>query len=227
MEKARRARLLSTVILVCCGLYVVLDVVAQLLPPHYSPVLQAESDLGVGPYGFLMSINFVNRGVLTLCLVAALAAALPAQARSRFGMFALEVWGVTSALLAVFPTDILDDHRLVPHPHLTRHGEIHLLLATVGFIAAAVGAVLVSTALRRGPWKATGASRTLAILSVVALLFFPVLAHIHHAGGLGERLFLAIVLAWTAVMAVQMRRASATPVEVPQGRSDVVPGTGV
>ena len=84
------------------------------------------------------------------------------------------------------------DHRLVPHPHLTRHGEIHLGLATVGFIAAAVGAVLVSTALRRGPWKATGASLTLAILSVVALLFFPVSAHIHHAGGLGERLFLAI-----------------------------------
>ena len=32
-------------------LYLVLDIIAQLLPPHYSFITQAESDLAVGPYG--------------------------------------------------------------------------------------------------------------------------------------------------------------------------------
>lgn len=47
--------------------YVALDVVAQLLPPHYGPVRQAESDLGVGPFGWVMSVNFIVRGLLTAC----------------------------------------------------------------------------------------------------------------------------------------------------------------
>ncbi len=47
-------------------LYLVIDTVAQILPPHYSPIRDAESDLAVGPYGFLMTVNFVNRGVLSI-----------------------------------------------------------------------------------------------------------------------------------------------------------------
>lgn len=206
---ARQARLLSLASLLGCGLYVVLDVVAQLLPPHYSPIHQAESDLAVGPYGFVMGSNFVVRGALTLCLVSALATWLPARGRSRAGIFALGVWGVTSALLAGFPTDILDDRHLVPHPHLTQHGEMHLALATLGFVAAAVGAVLVSTTLRRSPLAGTsGLPLALAILSVVGLVVLVVSGAVAHAGGLGERFFLAVVLAWTAVMATRVYRAA-------------------
>ena len=43
--------------------------VAQLLPPHYSPISQAESDLAVGKFGFIMTINFLNRGVLSLLFI--------------------------------------------------------------------------------------------------------------------------------------------------------------
>ena len=119
-------------------LYVGLDVVAQVLPPHYSPLHQAESDLAVGPYGLIMQFNFLVRGGLSLALVLALRDLLPAG-RSRIGVVLLGVWSGCSALLAFFNTDILDDPALVPHLHLTWHGELHLVLATAGFIAAALG----------------------------------------------------------------------------------------
>ena len=50
-------------------LYVILDAIAHILPPHYSPIRDAESDLAVGPYGYIMTINFVNRGLLSLLFV--------------------------------------------------------------------------------------------------------------------------------------------------------------
>jgi len=39
-----------SVALVGVVLYLVLDAIAQVLPPHYNPLSQAESDLAVGPY---------------------------------------------------------------------------------------------------------------------------------------------------------------------------------
>lgn len=207
--RATRVRTLSTLILVGCGIYALLDVVVQTLPPHYSPIHQAESDLAVGPYGSLMDINFILRGALTLCLVGVLATVLPERARSRLGMFALTLWGATSALLAFFPTDILDDRRLVPHPHATLPGEVHLALATIGFIAAALGALLTSVALHRGSGTPARAPLALALLSVAALLLLPLAGRFHHAGGLAERLFLAAVLAWTAALAIRFRAMSA------------------
>jgi len=67
-------------------LYLILDVVAQLLPPHYSPITQAESDLAVGKYGFIMTINFLNRGVLSLLFIFAFLQTLDliGVARSHF-----------------------------------------------------------------------------------------------------------------------------------------------
>lgn len=211
MERESRAAFLGTVTLVGCALYVLLDVVVQLLPPHYSPIHQAESDMAVGPYGFLMDINFLIRAALTLCLVGALSTVLPRRARQRAGIIALSVWGVTSGLLAVFSTDILDDRRLVSRPHVTLHGEIHLALAAIGFIAAAIGALLISTDLRSGDLagSSTAAPLVVAILAVLALLLMPVVGRVHGAGGLGERMFLAAVLAWTAVMAGRARKATA------------------
>lgn len=200
----RRARVLSLVTVVGCVLYVALDVVAQLLPPHYSPIRQAESDLGVGPYGWVMNLNFLVRAALSLALVGALAATR-APRSPGFGLGCLAVWGASSGLLAFFHTDILDAPRLVPDPAVTVHGEIHLALATVGFIAAALGALVVSAALRRSGWPPSGPLLTLAVLSAIALVLLPLSGHVHHAGGLGERIFLLFTLVWMLVTALCLR----------------------
>ena len=189
-------------------LYVILDIVAQVLPPHYSPIRQAESDLAVGPYGFIMRLNFLVRAALSLLVVSALATALR-PARARWGLVLCSIWGVTSGLLALFNTDILDDPRLDPVLHHTAHGELHLVLALIGFIAAPLGAILIArTFSRAAEFRAAGrTSMVWALVSLAALLATRPLAT-HHAGGLGERIFLAAVLIWTGHAAMSLRRAA-------------------
>src|SRR5580704_7825043 len=99
-----RTALVLTVVLI--AVYVVLDIIAQLLPPHYSALSQAESDLAVGPYGYVMTANFVVRGLLSLAFLVGLTGATGIASRSRVGIGLLGAWGVGAFLLAVFPTDV-------------------------------------------------------------------------------------------------------------------------
>ncbi len=205
--EARRA---FGVVLLGVVLYVVLDVVAQLLPPHYSPISQAESDLAVGPYGFVMTINFVNRGLLSLLFLAALARTVASgggtPARYRSGEVLLAIWGVGALLLAAFPTD-------VPSTPVSGHGAIHLVVAIVAFLGGAFGTYFLAVGFPDDPRLARteAFARPLAILSIVLCLLdlgLPFAApHLAaRVGGLTERLFLGSVLLWIFLVALVLAR---------------------
>ncbi len=191
-------------------LYVILDVVAQLLPPHYSAIHQAESDLAVGPYGFVMTINFAVRGALSLALLAGMLQALAPAARSRLGVALLAVWGVGALLLAIFPTDVGTHH--------TIHGLVHLVVAFLAFLAGALGALLVSMRLAADPAWAPLRPALLGI-SVAALLMLVIVALVtpsvtsHPATslfGLAERVFIGLVLLWMLLVALLLVRLRAS-----------------
>ncbi len=196
-------------------LYVLLDLVAQLLPPHYSPISQAESDLAVGPYGFVMTINFVNRGLLSLLFLVALARTFEAngsrwtEARVGFGL--LGIWGVGALLLAAFPTD-------VPATPVSWHGAIHIVVGLVAFLAGAFGTLVLALRFRDLPVLRSSQGFTLALgaLSVVLVFLYLGMAvetpHLaDRFGGLTERLFLGSVLLWIfGVAAVLARRRPAS-----------------
>jgi hypothetical protein len=111
-KKLSRVRQLFVIVDALIILYVVLDAIAQVLPPHYSPISQAESLLAVGPYGYIMTVNFLNRGVFSLLFVYALVqifTMLGENWRSyKFGLYAIGIWGVGALMLAGFP--LLDVH---------------------------------------------------------------------------------------------------------------------
>ena len=198
-------------------LYVVLDAIAQSLPPHYSPIRDVESDLAVGPYGYVMTLNFLNRGVLSLVFLYALIATMRASGavdhgkRPR-GTLAFAVWGVGALLLAVFPTD-------VPATPVSGHGAIHLLVAILAFIGGAFGALFLSMEFKRfSSFKtAESISVVFAALSVLLLLVdlaMPFIApHLNsRIGGLTERLFLGSVLLWIGVVsALLYKHGSSKP----------------
>jgi len=199
MGDSRDTRRLFWVVIAGVVLYVLLDAVAQLLPPHYSPIRDAESDLAVGPYGYIMTINFLDRGFLSIVFLYALGrfAGMPgelaspeAAGRFRTGRLALWVWGIGAIFLAIFPTD-------VPATPVSWHGAIHLVVAILAFIGGALGALLLS--LRFSDSKtlrgAKGASLALAVLSIV-FLFVMLGSTGSGVGGLTERLFLGAVLVW-------------------------------
>lgn len=198
------AALYARLTLLGVALYVVLDVVAQVLPPHYNPISQAESDLGVGPYGWVMSINFIVRGLLAFAAVLALRAGLPTRARSVLGEALLTLWGVGALILAVAPTDL-------PGHHPTIHGLIHLMVAFLAFICGAVGEVVLSRRLGADPrFRAVAPAATaIAILAVVALVL-TFLAAPTHVFGLLERVFIGLVLLWMVVVAARIQSSRAT-----------------
>jgi hypothetical membrane protein len=216
-SQVNRARFLFVVALAGCLLYLVLDVVVQSLPPHYSPISQAESDLAVGPYGYIMTLNFINRGILSLCFLFALMLAANsadvASPRLKRGGWLFGAWSVGALLLAAFPTD-------VPATPVSWHGAVHLVVAVIAFLGGAFGALYISLGMARN--NALDRARVLAlplaylsvVLCVVEIFGGGVVPGVvAHYGGLIERVFLGSVLLWVAAVSAQLLMKPRVPVQ--------------
>ena len=176
-------------------LYALLDALVQSLPPHYSPISQAESDLAVGPYGYVMDVNFVIRGALTLAFIFACSRALQPRPACKRGYYLLGVWGVGSIILAFFPTDVGGPPTL--------QGTVHLVVALLAFLGGAFGELSLSRGLGQEAWSA-GKGKYLSGVAVLAVIALAVLflgpgvapRAFVQAGGLVERVFIGLVLLW-------------------------------
>jgi hypothetical protein len=196
----RLVRRLAGVAVVGVLVYVLLDIVAQVLPPHYNPITQAESDLAVGPYGYVMTVNFVIRGVFSSALLVAMAIAMKPTTRSRIGLAFWSLWALGAFILARFATDLgATEHSL--------HGKIHVSTALIAFVAATVGEILLSRCLyAEARWRQLGRRATwISMSTLVTLILFGPLTRAG-AGGLIERLFLASILVWVLVIATGLYR---------------------
>ena len=188
-------------------LYALVDVVLQFLPPYYSPISDAESNLAVGPYGWVMNVNFLGRFVSTLCAVLVITSVGRRTALRQVGLVLLTVGGVSSAVLAFFPTDV-GEHGA------TAAGTVHLVVASAGFAAAVVGMVLLTIWLAgvpelHGLRLVSGVTAGLSVAGAVALL--AALVAFPGVLGLAERVCLVGMLAWVFVVCAGIRRGSPTP----------------
>ena len=205
---SRSTRILATVALAGALLYVLVDIVLQALPPHYSVVSEAESNLAVGPYGWVMNLNFLARGVVTVCAVAALARFGPRTRVRGTGLGLMLVAGACSAALALLPTDIpaRDAPGLEP---TTALGTAHLVVAAGGFLAALVAFGLLTLWLRRSDdlrsaYPAAAVFTGIAALGLLALGIAAV--WVPGVIGLAERVSLVGVLGWVIAVSLVVRR---------------------
>ncbi|MFO7689446.1 MAG: DUF998 domain-containing protein [Cryobacterium sp.] len=195
-------RVVALIAMVGVVLYAAVDVVLQCLPPYYSPISDAESNLAVGPYGAVMNLNFIGRAVSTLCAVVAIASVGAGSALRQIGLVLLSLGGTSSAVLAFFPTDIGVQGATVT-------GAIHLSVAGLGFAAAVVAMVLLTFWLAR--ITALRATRTVTIVTagiavVGALALSASLIAFPGVLGLAERVCLVGMLAWVFVVCGGIRR---------------------
>jgi Protein of unknown function (DUF998) len=198
-SKVSRVRQLFVIVDALIILYVVLDAIAQVLPPHYSPISQAESLLAVGPYGYIMTVNFLNRGVFSLLFVYALVQILTMLGENwrsyKLGLYAIGIWGVGALLLAGFPAT-------------GRTIGIHTIIAIIVFIVAPLGELSISLKIDRVKALAgvKNIALVVAVLGVLFMVFYwgflPFLHHLKSSyGGLFERLLIGSVILWMGIMA--------------------------
>jgi Protein of unknown function (DUF998) len=202
---------LATVAIAGVMLYVLVDVVLQLLPPHYDPIREAESNLAVGPFGWIMNLNFLARTATTLCAVGAIQlVGRPSRLRLA-GLILLLFGGTASAIIAFFPIDVD-----VAAPY-TVPGAVHIFVATAGFIAALFGVALLTLWL----WLTRLLSITIlatvfAAIAAVGGLWLAVATTATETIapltlGLSERLCLVGILGWTLVVCAGIRRLPPSP----------------
>ena len=192
------APMLARLAIAGIAVYFALDVALVFLRPHFSVLHNAESDYGsAGAYAWVMDLNFLLRGALSLAVARALM--LVGEAKDRTASLAhggLVVWALASAALAFFP----DDPVGTPTHGL---GRVHLALAFIAFAGVIVGAIAGSRAARGQP-RLRSRSTALTVLAYAALIPVLLLGRVHlrpHSlGGLYEKLFLAIELAWLLVV---------------------------
>jgi hypothetical membrane protein len=179
------------------ALYVAIDVALAILRPDYSLIRNPESDYGRGPFAWLMEVNFVLRGVLSVLAAIAL---LRAGTARRWMALLVVIWAVASALLAFFPDN--------PVGYAVRaSGGRHLVLAAIAFTAITVATLAMSFARARANGGLTVAQR---VVSIVGVLAFVALLHPLGAFGLVERVFLTCELGWLTLTMISATRSTAT-----------------
>jgi hypothetical protein len=195
--------------IVLIGLYFTIEIAAQLLPPHYNPISQPESLLAIGPFGYLMTINFVNRAVFSLLIVLVLVKGVTSESMPKFrgSLILFGIWGTCSLLLAAFPADLT----LKP---TTLNGNIHSYATFAAFLCGGFSSFTLGNDFRkekelvplsRFTFPIGIAAIILCIITVVTAVLpestFPV-------WGLVERLFMALMLAWILFLSINLLKLS-------------------
>jgi hypothetical membrane protein len=207
-DRRRRAVASSRAAIAGIALYVAIDVALVFLRPKFSVLHNAESDYGSrGPWAWLMDLDFLLRCALSLLVAAAIALTAALTSRLRAGLALLAVWAVASGLLAFFPDD--------PVGTKLHDGsaKVHAVLAVVAFAAVVLGTRVVTRALRANPgWRPVAAPLT--VLSWGALVPIVLLGRTHlraaSLGGLYEKAFLGVELAWFLVAAAWIAAGTGT-----------------
>ena len=189
------------------ALYAAVDVVLQCLPPRYSAISDSESSLAVGPFGWIMNLNFLGRAATTGCALVAIARTGPPSPLRSVGLALTAMGGASSAALAFFPTDVAGAGAgLVA---TTPVGKIHLAIASAGFVAALAGFGTLTAWTRRTPGLrrvapaaevAVGTASGGLVSVVLAIAFAP------RVVGLAERVCLAGILGWVWVVCGGIRQ---------------------
>ena len=200
---ARVRRVFTTAAMALVLLYVLIDVVLQFLPPHYSVVSDAESNLAVGPFGGVMNLNFLARAVMSGCVVVAVALTAPASRLRTAGSVLLALAGLCSAALVFFPTDVNPPGEFGMTPRTTV-GLVHVVIATSGFLAVLLAMALLTRWIGRP--RAVQGVFVVALVGLgmlaVSLVVFPQVV------GLTERLCLVGILGWTIAFCWRLRGLS-------------------
>ncbi len=188
------------------------------LNPALSPIRNYISDYAVGAHGAVYVSAYWATVAGCLALAVAIIRQMGGQRRARAGAALIAVFGLTYAVTAIFPTEIL------PPGAFPRGaaGIIHALAALVGWIATMAAVLVLAKAFARVAEhrRLTRTLAGLAWLMAAALVGLVVVVGSRQPlAGLAEKTFIAFREAWLLLAAVGICRVAG-------GLNAVLAGTG-
>lgn len=194
---------------------IVLLASALLLPlvSEFSLIGDNISELVLGRFGWVQSIAFIVAGMGTLCLASALWRLTSGLWGGRIASLLVGVYGVGALLVAVFPTDRVDDPSDLAN--LSTTGLIHSGAALISFVCMIIAMFILVRTFRLAPlWRALSPWIALLPASALALLF------VQSEGpwvGLMQRLLVGVISAWMIIVAARILAIANQPEAIARG----------
>ncbi|HVN80693.1 MAG TPA: DUF998 domain-containing protein [Terriglobia bacterium] len=192
---ARLNLVVSYVTIISIVYYVIAILLLHLLRTDYDPGYRYLSEYVVGPYGALMTSTFFVLSIGSLALSLGLWRSVSSKLRFLPGHLFWLAWACAVFLAGIYPGDLQGSPQ-------TRIGQIHNQMGAVAFPSAALALLLLSFPLRwEQRWRPLwGTAVVLSLAVVVCFWMWDRLEGIR-LGGLDQRVFLSITLAWMLILA--------------------------
>lgn len=191
-------------------LFSTLVVVCGALRPEYNHAMQFISELGEtgGSHASLMNFaGFIPSGLFLMGFGASLAGLLPRTALSAAGALLVAIFGLGISGAGVYSCD-----PGCPRQNMSVEATLHQVVSIIAFLAGILGLAILAYRFRSLPawrslWRYTAASSAAAL---VLLLVLNASVESRALTGIWQRLFLATLYLWCAVVGVRAFRLAAS-----------------
>ena len=171
------------------ALFLLTALVFGLFKPKYRPLHNTISELALGQYGYVQTVNFTVSGLLIMLLGLRLAA----MHQHIYGSVAVAVLGAVLLLSAIFRTDPITANGS------TTTGKVHNILFFIGILG------IISAQFVTG-FSSLGSALGFFSLAcgALALLGLPITITRQTYMGLFQRALVSVVMLWVAVLALSV-----------------------
>ncbi|NEW26203.1 DUF998 domain-containing protein [Nocardia cyriacigeorgica] len=201
----------ATRLLLACGVFapllnIVVVLILGAIRPDYNPWVVPDSNLELGPGGWMQITNYIVIGTLLLAFAFGMRQVVRTGRGSTWGPILLGLYGFT--FFAIGP--ILPDPSLGYPPGepetLTLHGAVHSLLGLVRFTSLAVACIVLARRHELGSHGLSRYSMATALLVAISYVAFALVAELADGGpaGLIERIGIFAGGIWVAVLALRL-----------------------
>lgn len=186
----------ATLAMVGVGWWVVTVGLMHVLKPETGIAGHAMSEYAIGRYGWLMTVAFLAVAAGQMAFAVALARGVRPAGRVAPVLFG--VAGLESVMEAVFRAD--------GNGPVTTQGSLHVLFGVTSFLISIIAMFVLVRRFRRDPvWQGFARPTQLwAWASMVTLFSVPAFGQSHQ--GIGQRVFVPVLLSWVVTTAARLRR---------------------
>lgn len=182
---------------------------ALLLPlvSEFSLISDNISELVLGRFGWVQTVAFIIAGIGTLALAYALRHLTIGLWGSGFGSLLVAVYGAGALVVAIFPTDRVNDPGDLAS--LSTTGVIHTGAALISFVCMIIAMFVLTRTFRLDDrWRPLTPWIVLLPAAALSLLF------VQSEGpwvGLMQRLLVGVISVWMIIVAIRIRVIAASP----------------